>query len=303
MCIILLIEESRRRQEELEESLYEMAEFPLENDDLRKIAVKLKGLYTNNFRHSYSQFYPLILEIAKVENNYNLDFLSENLENIRILVERDYFEGEKEFKGLYNPLSKLSDHLNLEIARYNHYTASENSTKDILQQNRKMEITLKEAQEALDDSKKRAESMQTEYTTILGIFAAIILAFTGTITFSSSVLENIHQSSIYRLIIITLIIGFVSFNIIVILIEFIIKINKKELLTDTVNKSGFMNDIKVIVFDVIVIIGIVITCFAYRYGWLEKKQPTENTNAFVQQFETETEDEAPLSDSQSQIQK
>lgn len=273
----------------------------MEDDPLREIAVKLKGLYTNNFRHSYSQFYPLILEIAKEENEYNLDFLSENLENIRILVEKDYFEGEKEFKGLYNPLSKLSDHLNLEIARYNHYTASENSTKDILQQNRKMEITLKEAQEALNDSKKRAESMQTEYTTILGIFAAIILAFTGTITFSSSVLENIHQSSVYRLIIITLIIGFVSFNIIAILIEFIIKINKKELLTDTVGKKGFMNNAKIIAFDVIIIIGIVITCFAYRYGWLEKKQPTDNANTVVeQQLETEKEDET-TSSSESEI--
>ena len=76
----------------------------MENNALREVAIKLKGLYTNNFRHSYSQFYPLILEIAKTENNYNLDFLSENLENIRILVEKDYFEGEKEFKGLYNPL-------------------------------------------------------------------------------------------------------------------------------------------------------------------------------------------------------
>lgn len=303
MCIILLIEESRRRQEELENSIYEMAKFPMEEDGLREIAVKLKGLYTNNFRHSYSQFYPLIIGIAKEEKEYNLDFLSENLENIRILVEKDYFEGEKEFKGLYNPLSKLSDHLNLEIARYNHYTVSENSTKDILQQNKKMENTLQEAQKALDDSKKRAENMQTEYTTILGIFAAIILAFTGTITFSSSVLENIHQSSIYRLIIITLIIGFVAFNIIAILIEFIVKINKKELLTDTTSKSGFMNT-KVIAFDIIVIIGIVITCLAYRYDWFEKKQPTENTKAVVeQQYETETEDEATPSESESQIQK
>lgn len=299
----MLIEESRRRQEELENSIYEMAKFPMEEDGLREIAVKLKGLYTNNFRHSYSQFYPLIIGIAKEEKEYNLDFLSENLENIRILVEKDYFEGEKEFKGLYNPLSKLSDHLNLEIARYNHYTVSENSTKDILQQNKKMENTLQEAQKALDDSKKRAENMQTEYTTILGIFAAIILAFTGTITFSSSVLENIHQSSIYRLIIITLIIGFVAFNIIAILIEFIVKINKKELLTDTTSKSGFMNT-KVIAFDIIVIIGIVITCLAYRYDWFEKKQPTENTKAVVeQQYETETEDEATPSESESQIQK
>ena len=70
--------------------------------------------------------------------------------------------------------------------------------------------------------------MQTEYTTILGIFAAIILAFTGSFSFSSSVLENIHQASVYRLIIITLIVGFVTFNIICALFDFITRINNKK---------------------------------------------------------------------------
>lgn len=301
----MLIEESRRRQEELEKSIYEMAIVPLEDSDLRKIAVKLKGLYTSNFRHSYSQFYPLILEIAKEENNYNLDFLSENLENIRILVEKDYFEGEKEFKGLYNPLSKLSDHLNLEIARYNHYTASESATRDILQQNKKLEVALKEAQAAIDESNKRAASMQTEYTTILGIFAAIILAFTGTITFSSSVLENIHQPSVYRLVIITLIIGFVSFNVICVLIDFIININGKTLPSDTKKNNFLEKNWKVIVFDIVIILGIVLTCLAYRGEWFEKKVPSESANDIIEQQseEVHVSEKDMLPESEEQVPK
>ena len=79
------------------------------------MVIKFKALYSNNFRHNYSEFFPLIVEIAKNENNYSLDYLSNNLEAMRLLVENDYVAGEKEFKGLYQPLMKLSDHINLEI--------------------------------------------------------------------------------------------------------------------------------------------------------------------------------------------
>lgn len=282
----MLIEESRKRQGKLEKIIYEMAILPLENNELRLKAIKLKSLYNGNFRHSYSRFYPLILEIAKDENKYNLDFLSENLENIRVLVEKDYFNGENEFKGLYNPLSKLSDHLNLEIARYNHYMASESVTRDLLQKNKDLEMILEQTQKSLDETKKKAANIQTEYTTILGIFAAIILAFTGTITFSSSVLDNIHQVSIYRLIIIALILGFVAFNIISILIDFIVGINKIELKLNN-NKTSFFNkNWKVIIFNIVVIIGIVVTCFAYKGNWFEKQINPEKSDIIIEQHST-----------------
>lgn len=153
----MLIEESRRRQAELENIILEMAMKPLEDNDLRKIAIKFKELYTCNFRHNYSGFYPLILDVSKDENEYNLEFLSVNIEQLRILVETDYVNGEKEFKGLYMPLSKLSDHLNLEIARYNHYSQSEIETRNLVKKNQELQKTLSDAQEALKDTKESRE--------------------------------------------------------------------------------------------------------------------------------------------------
>ncbi len=72
---------------------------------------------------------------------------------------------------------------------------------------RESEDALKEiSNKTIDDLKQlsgkvqeRQEDMQKEYITILGIFAAIVLAFTGGIVFSSSVLENIDKPSIYRI--------------------------------------------------------------------------------------------------------
>lgn len=265
------IDESRKNQKKLEDIIYTMALDFLPDEELKKTAKSLKKLYTNDFRHSYSHFYPLIVEISRDNNDYNLEKLTENLKQMQAFVETDISDGSKEFKDLYLPLSKLVDHMNLEIARFNYYTASEKKTEDLLKQNKKIEKTLAEAQASLDDSKRRAETVQTEYTTILGIFASIILAFTGTITFSSSVLENVHKPSIYRLITVTLILGLISFNILFLLIDFIIKINKKEECTSSNAFKHFKNNIMALIFNAIIIIGILVTCFAYRYKWFERR--------------------------------
>ena len=89
----MLIEESLRRQEELKAHLYDMASAMKEDEELREIAIKLKGLYTDGFRHVYSEFFALIVEIAKDDNAYSLDFLSNNITNVRALVEQDYVDG------------------------------------------------------------------------------------------------------------------------------------------------------------------------------------------------------------------
>lgn len=92
---------------------------------------------------------------------------------------------------------------------------------------------IKEAKDILHTETK---GIQKEYITILGIFASIVLTFVGGITFSTSVLQNIHQVSIFRLIFIIDIISIVMVNTIHILTSFIFKINERE---DIANKSIF----------------------------------------------------------------
>lgn len=71
------------------------------------------------------------------------------------------------------------------------------------------------------------KGIEREYITILGIFAAIVLAFVGSITFTTSVLQNIDKVSIFRLIMIVDLIAIVLVNTIHLLISFILKINNK----------------------------------------------------------------------------
>lgn len=77
------------------------------------------------------------------------------------------------------------------------------------------------------DLHKEIKGVEKEYITILGIFAAIILAFVGSFTFSTSVLNNIANVSVLELSVVALVIGIVLFNLIAYLIDFLKEINDK----------------------------------------------------------------------------
>lgn len=86
--------------------------------------------------------------------------------------------------------------------------------------------------ESIEDAKlnfqKEIKGVEKEYISILGIFAAIVLAFVGGITFSSAVLQNIGGVSIYRLLIVVDFLAFTLINVIYILLKFIFVINNKD---------------------------------------------------------------------------
>lgn len=125
-------------------------------------------------------------------------------------------------------INKLYDHINLEIARMNYFKENEIRTGTELQ---KVSDTLTHVEDnvkSMENTIDMADDMQKQYITILGIFASIVLSFTGGIAFSTSVLENIANARIYRTVLIVVVLAFVLTNIIYILTRFIMEIvNKK----------------------------------------------------------------------------
>ncbi len=116
-------------------------------------------------------------------------------------------------------------------------------------------------EETKNNLKTEIKGIEKEYISILGIFSSVVLAFVGGMAFSSSVLENINKASIYRTILIALIIGFVFFNIIYLMIYFICKIN---------NHSIKEIIIICIVFNALIVSGIIVTCIAYKSNWFNE---------------------------------
>lgn len=83
-------------------------------------------------------------------------------------------------------------------------------------------------EEAKENLQKQIKGVEKEYISILGIFAAVVLAFVGGITFSTSVLQNISAVSVFRLLLVVDFLAFVLINVIYILVKFIFTINEKD---------------------------------------------------------------------------
>lgn len=69
--------------------------------------------------------------------------------------------------------------------------------------------------------------VEREYITILGIFAAIVLAFVGTFTFSTSALNNVGTTPFVKIFLISCVIGVVFYSIVSLLLNFLRDINEK----------------------------------------------------------------------------
>lgn len=250
-----------KKRKDLEEILFELSKPNAlsKNENNKEIFHrKLEKIYWNgkdneNFRHMYSDIFAIITAIDSDEEIGSTEILSENMKIIRESY-KPLKSNSGESIDISKSLDKLYDHVNLDCSRLSYSKKIENNSLTRLKE---IEGVVKESTEKMDKLNKevgKIDGMQKEYISILGIFSAVILAFTGGMTFSVSVLENINKASIYRISLITLIIGLVFYNLVFILLEFIRKIN---------NFNSGKWKWSYIVFNVIIIIGIIFTITFY----------------------------------------
>lgn len=234
----------------------------------------------DNFRHYYSDIFAVLTLIDGDQSIGNLEILAQNIQTIKDGYVPKNKDDNNELIDISKEIIKLYDHTNLDIGRINYTkrmsgeTLSELSKTKLLIDSleQKLRESEEERQTAIEALKKKEQElsaevhdgqkkMQNEYITILGIFAAIVLAFTGGMTFSSSVLENLHRSSIYRILIVVCVLGFVIINLIWLLIDFVRDINGK-----SIRKWWLL-----ILADGLLIASILFTCFAYKYDWFARE--------------------------------
>ena len=96
----MLAEERKKRQRELERVVRELSYKPLDSEEIRRKAMELLEIYKDDFRHGYSSFFPMILDIAQKDDEGSLEYLSNNIETLRSSVEAESVRGEKEFESL-----------------------------------------------------------------------------------------------------------------------------------------------------------------------------------------------------------
>lgn len=213
-----------------------------------------------NFRHEYSSISGKIRELNSEELEGAKIF---PLDNLLLNISGVYDYALIKEKPYINNLFKLKDHIGLEAGRIalveqlrweinngqesvkanleqmqdfadaigNQVHDSRNLIAELEKQEEENRNNLEATKENLEklnvlseEVKDKANKVQHESITVLGIFASIVLTFTGGMMFSTSVLENIGNASAYRIIIIALIIGLVLLNAVIALIMYIGKV-------------------------------------------------------------------------------
>lgn len=174
-------------------------------------------------------FFLVLSQIEVGDSEGSIETLGQNLLQIR-----KGYQALHEEIDISDSIRKLYDHVSLDIARIRYSDAaqwritSEKELGEIRAKVYELNGSVLSAQKAQQSVKRELANQQREYIAILGIFAAVVLAFTGGIAFSTSVLNNIAQASIYRTIAVSLIIGLVLVNILFGLFYYVNSLVNKE---------------------------------------------------------------------------
>lgn len=189
-----------------------------------------------DFRYDYYDIYVNVSEIAEKEP-LKLNYLTANTEelNKRLYKAANYKRIDKKY-------SKFIQYIKLEAVRsYNDIE----KRKKIDEENEKIKNDLIKTKTQLDTAKRKLARQQFDMLAVLGVFSAIILAFTGGLNFSSSVLESMNSASIYRVLLVSILLAFTLVNGIAILLKFIKNINKDDNEeTNKIEQIGFFKAVR-----------------------------------------------------------
>ena len=211
------------------------------------------------------------------------NYLKDNKDNMRLM----YSELSNHLFSIFKNESAESDY-NFNISKLHEHVMKNNVNSDCVKivikildhsqlvsyqiagiKERANEIATKVAKDISEENKKilmaSVKDSEKQYITILGIFASIVLAFTGGIAFSTSVLSNIDKASIYRLVFVTSLLGFILFNTICVMFEFVREINGKSL--SLTFKNIFKKPLWSIP-NIVFIVIMIISTLSYYYGGL-----------------------------------
>lgn len=164
-------EEADRTQEALEALLKELTQFELDKNDPRipEFADRLLELYVPDFRHRYSKFFQMLLdfdeEFEEKRSEANLDYLSGNILKIREFVDAECISENQKYISLYKPMIKLSDHLSLEIARYNRFVKQNSDIEALSKACQEMQDQLQKTTNQLIDATKNLDQANNRFST------------------------------------------------------------------------------------------------------------------------------------------
>lgn len=205
----------------------------LSANDIQRAADFFARLYGGEepYRHRYADVCELVFaKLAQAGDDlddgvpYSINCLAEN---IRIIHARLVEQG---CGDQARSVLKLADHIDLEKTRASRDIEQRQAMCDFQKAIESAEAEKAEAErqraELEREFDERLDKTRMEYIAILGVFAAVVLAFNGGVGFSTSAMGALGiNSGIRTLVFLTALVGFVLINTVCILLVFIWKMS------------------------------------------------------------------------------
>ena len=244
-----------------------------------KNLIEIYGLDGNGerFRHLYSEIFAQLTVLSNEEqesvSDVSIDMLIEKLHTLK----QDVFDNKERIKEIPNEVRegflKLYDHINLDVARINYTKSIQQKTESLYKKSTDLTKNIEKANMNLTQIKTDVKNIKVDHITILGIFYSVVLLFVGGMSFSTSILKYIHTVPTSTLLLVGGFICLVFFDVIWLLLEFILKITDR--------KSTWPKYVGII-FNSIVVIILVICSFKTFNDFDSNKEQIIYENAPIQ---------------------
>ncbi len=206
----------------------EMAKQNLQEDAINRISSELSALYKKGVRNNYFALFSAISELSK-GNIESFDALNANIDLLNQHVKGRFADNENILMGF----EKLNQYVKLEANRASYNQGQLEKIRAATEQFEKQKNELEKMEHRLKDYEDKLSIAESGYINnllaVLGVFSGIIIAFFGGLEYISSVFNNIGDVGRYRLVFISVVLGFVIFNTVSIMLIFLGKMIDKDI--------------------------------------------------------------------------
>lgn len=160
-----------------------------------------------------------------IKYNFILEYIKKTTTDTRNnLRENTLIYIEEYSSEIDDNLVHILNHILLEVPRASELEYLKNEARRAKNNNDSIRTEIKNNKKTLAECQENISSAQSEFISILSIFAAVIIAFLGGMSLIGSALNNMDNVSKYRLIFVLLTIGFIMFNVIYMLLYIVSKL-------------------------------------------------------------------------------
>lgn len=229
---------------EIQKITEELALSRLDDSKISDISDQLYSIYSDNpdYRHAYSSISATLINSQNGSNKPNNSTspspsMRDNIEGNIDSLKNDFQNKHSDYGKNKNQLkmfSKYIDHINLEIVRMGYFedVSKKLEMQDQLSININSRITKlnQEIQETDGKIEQSQGNYLTQVITILSIFAAIVLAFSGGMSFLGNAFQTIMSNKDpIKMVFVFSLFGFIMYNIIIGLLFIVARMNRKDI--------------------------------------------------------------------------